>query len=85
MLGSILGSRAAMRVMSTAGSGRIFLIDGAGATGGGTPGSAAYGASKRALTQLKVESHPLVACSRVVIQDVTCPKDAVSGFSRCGC
>lgn len=53
VLGSILGSRAAMRVMSTAGSGRIFLIDGAGATGGGTPGSAAYGASKRALTQLK--------------------------------
>ena len=54
VLGSILGSRAAMRVMSAAGTGRIFLIDGAGATGGSTAGSAAYGASKRALTQLKV-------------------------------
>ena len=54
MLGSILGSRAAMRVMSQAGSGRIFLLDGAGATGGATPGTAVYGASKRALTQFKV-------------------------------
>ena len=54
VLGSMLGSRAAARVMAASGGGKIFLIDGAGATGGATANSAAYGASKRALTQLMV-------------------------------
>ena len=55
VLGSMLGSRAAARVMAAGGGGKIFLMDGAGATGGATANSAAYGASKRALTQLKVQ------------------------------
>ena len=54
VLGSMLGSRAAARVMAARGGGKIFLVDGAGSTGGTTANSAAYGASKRALTQLKV-------------------------------
>ncbi len=60
VLGSMLGSRAAARVMSAGRGGKIFLIDGAGATGGATANSAAYGASKRALTQLKVR--PCLGC-----------------------
>ena len=64
MLGSMLGSRSAARVMAAQGTGgKIFLIDGAGATGGATANSAAYGASKRALTQLKARlGAPAVPC-----------------------
>lgn len=36
--------------------GKVFFIDGTGAWGNPTPGNVAYGASKRALTQLKVRS-----------------------------
>ncbi len=38
--------------------GKVFFIDGTGAWGNPTPGNVAYGASKRALTQLKVRSPP---------------------------
>ncbi len=56
-LGSMLGSRAAARIMAAQSSGgKIILISGAGATGGPTANSAAYGASKRALTQLKART-----------------------------
>lgn len=55
LTGAILGSRAAMRIMrQRANGGKIFLIDGTGAWGNATPGNIAYGATKRALTQLKV-------------------------------
>lgn len=41
--------------------GKVFFIDGTGAWGNPTPGNIAYGASKRAITQLKVCSpHALV-------------------------
>ncbi len=36
--------------------GKLFFIDGTGAWGNATPGNVAYGASKRAITQLKVRS-----------------------------
>lgn len=36
--------------------GKLFFIDGTGAWGNTTPGNVAYGASKRAITQLKVRS-----------------------------
>ncbi|KAL6785448.1 NOL1 [Auxenochlorella protothecoides x Auxenochlorella symbiontica] len=53
VLGAMLGCRAAMSVMAGQPSGgHIFLVDGAGADGGATPRFAAYGASKRALSQL---------------------------------
>lgn len=57
LTGSILGSRSAMRVMASQPSGgRIFLMEGRGSRGTATPLNVAYGATKRALTQLKVLS-----------------------------
>lgn len=37
-----------------ASGGKIFFVDGTGAWGNATPGNIAYGASKRAITQLQV-------------------------------
>ena len=49
-------------------SGRVFLVDGTGAWGNATPGNVAYGATKRALTQLRVRSDFLQpACSLLSI------------------
>ena len=55
LLGSIYGTRAAMRVMrqQQPAGGKIFLMDGQGASGRGTPKNAAYGSTKAALVQLK--------------------------------
>ncbi|BDA41255.1 Chlorophyll(ide) b reductase NOL, chloroplastic [Coccomyxa sp. Obi] len=54
LLGSIYGARAALKVFSEQeNGGKVFFIDGTGAWGNPTPGNVAYGASKRALTQLK--------------------------------
>lgn len=55
LLGSIFGSRAAMRAMQMQSSpgGKIFLMDGQGASGSPTPNNATYGATKAALVQLK--------------------------------
>lgn len=55
LLGSIYGSRAAMRVMrqQQPPGGKIFLIDGQGSDGRATPKNAAYGCTKAALVQLK--------------------------------
>jgi chlorophyll(ide) b reductase len=53
LLGSFLGCRAALAAAAASGTSvQIFNVDGAGSTGGGTPGSAAYGASKAAIPQL---------------------------------
>lgn len=53
LLGSMLGAKAALAVMTQQqGGGQVWLVDGSGARGNATPGNAAYGASKRALTQL---------------------------------
>jgi len=60
LLGALNGARAAARVMLGQAAGRagldtrglIFFVEGAGSRGGGTPMSAAYGASKAALPQL---------------------------------
>lgn len=58
LLGTMFGSRAAMRVMQQQQrGGKIFLMDGAGARGNATPNNVAYGATKRGLTQLKVASN----------------------------
>ncbi len=64
LLGSIYGSRAAMRVMRTQQppGGKIFLMDGQGANGGATPKNAAYGSSKHALVQLKVGRASVTDC-----------------------
>jgi chlorophyll(ide) b reductase len=54
LTGSLLGARAAIaRMAAQPGGGKLFLVDGNGAWGNATPGNAAYGATKRALTQLK--------------------------------
>lgn len=52
LLGTMLGCRAALRVMLPQGHGHVFNMDGRGADGTGTPGMAAYGATKRAIPQL---------------------------------
>lgn len=54
LLGSMYGTKAALSVMRAqeGGGGAVWLVDGNGARGNATPGNAAYGASKRALTQL---------------------------------
>ena len=53
LTGSILGTRAAILAMSESTSGgHIFIMDGAGSSGGSTPYFAAYGSSKRALAHL---------------------------------
>ncbi len=54
LLGSMYGTKAALQVMrqQQEGGGQVWLVDGNGARGNATPGNAAYGASKRALTQL---------------------------------
>jgi chlorophyll(ide) b reductase len=52
LLGSLLGCRAALRVMLPQGQGHIFNMDGRGADGTATPEMAAYGATKRAIPQL---------------------------------
>ncbi|KAK9839985.1 hypothetical protein WJX74_001479 [Apatococcus lobatus] len=52
VLGTMLGTREAIRVMRKQGSGgHIFVMDGAGADGNATPRFAAYGATKRSLAQ----------------------------------
>ena len=38
--------------------GKIFFIDGTGAWGNPTPQNVAYGAAKRAITQVKVNAQP---------------------------
>ncbi|KAK9846582.1 hypothetical protein WJX81_007004 [Elliptochloris bilobata] len=54
LTGALFGSRAALREMARHDAGgRVFLVDGTGAWGNPTPGNVAYGATKRALTQLK--------------------------------
>lgn len=54
-MGALFGSRAALQAMGRQpGGGRLFLMDGTGARGNPTAGNVAYGATKRALTQLKV-------------------------------
>jgi chlorophyll(ide) b reductase len=54
--GTILGTRAAILALSQqpdgTGGGHIFNMDGAGSTGTATPGFAAYGASKLAISSL---------------------------------
>ena len=55
LLGTLHGASAAIATMLLQPGrkkGRIFLMEGAGSRGGGTAGSAAYGASKAALPQL---------------------------------
>ena len=52
LLGSLLGCRAALRIMLPQGQGHIFNMDGRGADGTATPEMAAYGATKRAIPQL---------------------------------
>mmetsp|Transcript_12694 Transcript_12694/g.32035 ORF Transcript_12694/g.32035 Transcript_12694/m.32035 type:complete len:309 (-) Transcript_12694:51-977(-) len=53
LMGAMFGCRAAIAVMRGQESGgKVFNMDGRGATGGATVGGAAYGASKRALPQL---------------------------------
>ena len=55
LTGALFGSRAALQAMGRQpGGGRLFLMDGTGARGNPTAGNVAYGATKRALTQLKV-------------------------------
>jgi len=53
LLGSFLGCRAALAAAAASGTSvQVFNVDGAGSSGGPTPGSAAYGASKAAIPQL---------------------------------
>jgi len=52
LLGTLLGCRAALRVMLPEGRGHLFNMDGYGVDGTPTPGLAAYGATKRAIPQL---------------------------------
>lgn len=73
--GSLLGTRAALHLVKEAGADasspphalHIFNMDGAGSDGGPTPGFAAYGATKAALTQLhrslraEVEADPALS------------------------
>ena len=52
--GALLCAGAALARMAVQpGGGNVFLVDGAGSFGTPTPGNAAYGATKRALVQLK--------------------------------
>jgi NAD(P)-dependent dehydrogenase (short-subunit alcohol dehydrogenase family) len=44
--------------------GKIFFIDGAGAWGNPTPQKVAYGAAKRAITQVKVNAQPKYECTQ---------------------
>lgn len=69
LLGAIFGSRAAMRVMEQQPSpgGKIFLMDGQGATGWATPNNAAYGATKAAVVQLKASLAAQVRGSPVAV------------------
>ena len=64
----MFGARAALRAMGERStSGRVFLVDGTGAWGNATPGNVAYGATKRALTQLRVRPPDMQpACSQPV-------------------
>jgi chlorophyll(ide) b reductase len=52
LMGTLLGCRAALRVMLAQGSGHLFNMDGRGADGAATPGFAAYGATKSSIPQL---------------------------------
>lgn len=53
LLGTLYGSRAAMRQMSQQGTGgSVFNVDGAGSRGRSTANSAVYGATKAAIPQL---------------------------------
>jgi len=52
LLGPMFSARAAFGVMAgQPDGGKVFLVDGTGAWGNATPGNAAYGATKRGLTQ----------------------------------
>lgn len=53
MLGTLLGSQAAIQTMRTqASGGKIFLVDGAGSRGTSTANTASYGSTKAAMPQL---------------------------------
>jgi chlorophyll(ide) b reductase len=52
LLGTLLGCRAALRVMVPQGHGHIWNMAGRGSEGAATPRSIAYGASKQAIPQL---------------------------------
>jgi chlorophyll(ide) b reductase len=52
LVGSLLCTQAALKLMTDQGYGHIFNMDGAGATGDATPLYAAYGSTKAALVQL---------------------------------
>uniref|UniRef100_A0A0G4HTZ8 Chlorophyll(Ide) b reductase n=1 Tax=Chromera velia CCMP2878 TaxID=1169474 RepID=A0A0G4HTZ8_9ALVE len=53
LMGTLLGCREAARLFKRQGKkGHVFLMDGAGVSGGSTKGYAAYGATKRAMPQL---------------------------------
>jgi NAD(P)-dependent dehydrogenase (short-subunit alcohol dehydrogenase family) len=55
LFGSFLGARAALATAEASGKMvQVFNVDGAGSSGGPTPGSAAYGASKAAIPQLSL-------------------------------
>ncbi|KAL4431056.1 hypothetical protein ABPG75_006312 [Micractinium tetrahymenae] len=51
LTGALLAAHAALPRMAA--GGKLFLVDGSGSNGRSTPGNAAYGATKRALVQLK--------------------------------
>ncbi|PRW60445.1 putative chlorophyll(ide) b reductase chloroplastic [Chlorella sorokiniana] len=54
LMGALLGARAAIaRMQQQEGGGNVFFVDGNGSWGNPTPGNAAYGATKRALPQLR--------------------------------
>ncbi|KAI7843091.1 hypothetical protein COHA_003262 [Chlorella ohadii] len=54
LMGALLGARAAIaRMQRQESGGKVFFVDGNGSWGNPTPGNAAYGATKRALPQLK--------------------------------
>lgn len=68
LLGSMYGARAAIKVMrQQEGGGKVWLVDGTGAWGNPTPGNVAYGAAKRALTQLKASLASETKGSRVSV------------------
>jgi chlorophyll(ide) b reductase len=55
LTGAMFGAGVALRAMRIqATGGKVFFLDGAGGDGDATPRSAAYGASKRGLSQLVV-------------------------------
>src|SRR6056297_968838 len=51
LIGSLLGTRAALKIMLEQGSGKIFNMEGLGSNGRASPANISYGASKAALPQ----------------------------------